>query len=210
MAPTSTSDPRPSADTSLAATREFFASRAAGWEKRFPDDEPAYRRAVQALAPNPGEVALDVGCGTGRALPALRDAVGSTGMVIGLDATPEMLAEAARQGRRQAGRLVVGDARQLPIPAGAIHAVFAAGLLPHLQDPAACLSELARITATGGRLVIFHPIGRAVLAARHGHELSPEDPLAPTQLVALLRNAGWQSVSLDDGADRYLAVAVRD
>src|SRR5438874_9038152 len=77
-----------------AGTRAFFGPRAAGWEIRFPDDGPAYRRAVAELAPPSGGAVADVGCGTGRALPELRAAVGETGTVIGLDLTVEMLAEA--------------------------------------------------------------------------------------------------------------------
>ena len=42
---------------------------------------------------------LGAGCGTGRALPHLRAAVGPTGYVLGFDLTPEMLATARRHGR---------------------------------------------------------------------------------------------------------------
>lgn len=82
----------------LRATRQFFGPRAAGWEQRFPDDGPQYARAVAALELTPGMSVLDLGCGTGRALAPLRAAVGPTGRVAGLYATPEMLAEAQRLG----------------------------------------------------------------------------------------------------------------
>jgi hypothetical protein len=79
----------------LTETRAFFAPRAATWEQRFPDDDPAYAAAVAELRPRPGQTALDVGCGTGRALPHLRAGVGPDGQVVGFDLTPEMLATAA-------------------------------------------------------------------------------------------------------------------
>ncbi|MEZ4728598.1 MAG: hypothetical protein R3E79_15800 [Caldilineaceae bacterium] len=79
--------------TELHATQTFFATRAAGWEDRFAHDAPQYARAVAELAPSFGATALDLGCGTGRALPLLRAAVGPTGQVIALDATWEMLAD---------------------------------------------------------------------------------------------------------------------
>lgn len=41
-----------------------------------------------------GDVVLDVGCGTGLNLPLLAAAVGPTGLVIGLDRSPQMLAVA--------------------------------------------------------------------------------------------------------------------
>lgn len=52
----------------------------------------------------------------------------------------------------------------------------AAGLLPHLSDPDLGLTELARVTVPDGRLVLFHPSGRAALAARHGRRLRPGRP----------------------------------
>jgi SAM-dependent methyltransferase len=193
----------------LAATRSFFGPRAAGWEDRFPDDEPAYRRMVAELAPPPGGRALDAGCGTGRALPHLRAAVGPAGVATGVDATPQMLAEAARRGRATAASLLLADVASLPFRAAAFDAVVAAGLLPHLGDPVTVLRELARVTAEGGRLAVFHPVGRAPLAARHGRTPSDQDVTAPARLRGLLAASGWSLATVDDGTERYLAIAVR-
>ena len=58
------------------------------------------RAAVDALSLQPGERVLDVGCGTGLALPALAAAVGESGRVVGVDGAPPMLARAARRACR--------------------------------------------------------------------------------------------------------------
>jgi ubiquinone/menaquinone biosynthesis C-methylase UbiE len=189
--------------------REFFALRAAGWEDKFPHDGPAFAAAVAALRPAAGETTLDAGCGTGRALPVLRHAVGTCGRVIGLDLTPEMLAEADRRGRRVVGDLVLGDVRRLPLPDGCVDATLSAGLLPHLPSPLLGLAELARVTRVGGRLALFHPIGRAALAARHGRRPDPDDTRAEPAIRALLAQTGWAVELVDDGADRYLVIATR-
>ena len=68
--------------------REFFGPRAATWDTRFPDDEPAFQRAAEALQLPLGGRALDVGCGTARAVGVLRACVGETGAVVAIDATP--------------------------------------------------------------------------------------------------------------------------
>jgi SAM-dependent methyltransferase len=195
--------------TPLAATRAYFGPRAAGWETRFPDDLPAYESAVAALDLRPGERVVDVGCGTGRALVPMRAAVGAGGVVIGVDATPEMLREAVRCRRDRGALLVMADVMNLPLPDGGMDAVLAAGLMPHLIDPIGGLAELARMTRAGGRLVIFHPIGRAALAARHGGVPSDDDAVAPARLRGLLEATGWSLDGIEDSEERYLARAVR-
>lgn len=189
--------------------REFFAARAVGWEKRFPDDIPVFTAAVGELALRPGGRVLDAGCGTARAMLPLRDAVGPEGVVVGVDFTPEMLREAAALGRRGYGELIEADSMRLPLAAGAFDAVLASGLVHHLPDPAEGLRELARVTRRGGRLALFHPRGRAALAARHGDTLREDDIRAQPQIERLLAATGWELLVLDDSDERYLALAVR-
>lgn len=192
----------------LDETRAFFASRALRWNDRFGDDGPAYEQAIRESDVPPGATVVDVGCGTGRALPAMRDAVGDGGVVIGIDLTPEMLTVASLQCTSQL-QLVLADARRLPLADGSIDVVFAAGLVQHLPDPRAGLAELARVTRPGGRLIIFHPSGRAALAARHGRTLRDDEPLAPHQLRHLLDGSGWSLVRYDDPPHRFYALAER-
>lgn len=193
----------------LTESRAFFGVRAAGWDSRFGDDLPAYARAVEAAAPRPGDLALDVGCGTGRALPALAAAVGPTGRAIGFDLTPDMLVAARDAGRGGCGPLILADARRLPIGDAAADVVFAAGLIQHLPDPADGLTELARVTRPGGRLVLFHPSGRAALAARHGRTVRPEEPLNEENLRPLLAATGWETTRYEDAEDHFLVLATR-
>ncbi|MFD9502699.1 class I SAM-dependent methyltransferase [Streptomyces sp. NPDC060035] len=189
--------------------QDFFSVRAADWDSRFPDDGPAYAAAVGALRLRPGDAVLDAGCGTGRALPHLRTAVGPGGTVLGADLTPAMLNAAARAGRGASGALLLADVAQLPLRAGTLDAVFAAGLISHLARPERDLRELARVVRPGGRLSLFHPIGRAALAARHGRDISDDDLRAEPRLVPLLARAGWDLDSYTDKDDRFLVLAVR-
>lgn len=192
-----------------ARVREFFGARAARWDARFPDDGPAYEAAVGELGLREGDAVLDAGCGTGRALPPLRAAVGRTGTVLGADLTPEMISEAVRAGRHSCARLLLADVCRLPLRDGCLHAVFGAGLISHMAGPDTGLRELARVVRPGGTLALFHPVGRAALAARHGRALTADDIRAEPNLRTLLATSGWRLTSYTDEADRYLALATR-
>jgi SAM-dependent methyltransferase len=197
-------------DAYIQRTREFFGARAATWDTKFGHDMPVYAAAIAEAGLRRGGVAVDAGCGTGRALPSLRDAVGPEGTVIGLELTPQMLVEARSKGwAKSADLLILADARALPLASTSVDAVFAAGLVNHLPDPPAGLAELARITRPGGILTLFHPIGRTALAARHGRTVSPGEILSPAPLRAAAAAAGWDLTVYDDVAERFLALAIR-
>jgi demethylmenaquinone methyltransferase/2-methoxy-6-polyprenyl-1,4-benzoquinol methylase len=63
-------------------------------QKRNPGAEAARRRVIERLALQPGDVALDVGCGTGLNFEAIESAIGPQGRIIGIDLSPDMLAQA--------------------------------------------------------------------------------------------------------------------
>lgn len=191
----------------LRRTRAFFGSRAAHWDERFPDDDAAYAAAIEALRLPAGGVAVDLGCGTGRAVHHLRAHVGATGTVVACDATAEMLQVARAKGRGHAAHLVLADATFLPIADGSVDAFLAAGLLTHVPSAHELLQALAQRARPGCRLAVFHPIGRAALARRHGRTLRADELLDPSVLPGVLAAAGWEVERIDDGEHRYLALA---
>ncbi|MFJ4479200.1 class I SAM-dependent methyltransferase [Streptomyces xanthochromogenes] len=188
-------------------TRAFFTRRADAWEDRFAHQAPAYAAAVTRMRLRPGTTAMDLGCGTGRAMPALRELVGPRGRVIGVDVTPAMLLAAARHGRTGHGHLLTADCTRLPVPRGCVHGIFSAGLLDHLPDPRTALAEWARVAARDCVLLLFHPSGRAERAARHGRPLDPADLLAEHNLRPSLTATGWHLDEYEDASGHFLARA---
>jgi ubiquinone/menaquinone biosynthesis C-methylase UbiE len=72
-------------------------------------------------------------------------------MVTGLDLDPSMLGVARSRSR---GRLVEGDAHRLPFPERSVDVTVAITLLVFVADPDLVVAEMARVTRSGGRLVI--------------------------------------------------------
>ncbi|MFV6031562.1 methyltransferase domain-containing protein [Streptomyces sp. NPDC056264] len=191
------------------ATRAFFTRRADDWEGRFAYQAPAYESAVARMRLRAGGLALDLGCGTGRAMPALRAQVGQAGRVLGIDVTPAMLASAARHGRTRHGRLLAADCNRLPLPRRSVDGIFSAGLLDHLPHPRTTLLEWARVSTPYAVLLLFHPSGRAERAARHHRPLDPDDLLAEHNLRPALESTGWHLAEYEDAAGHFLARAER-
>jgi SAM-dependent methyltransferase len=79
------------------AALEQYRRRASVYDWELAPFEPLRREAIAALALRPGEVVIDVGCGTGLSLQALHRAVGAGGQVIGIEQSPEMIALARRR-----------------------------------------------------------------------------------------------------------------
>jgi SAM-dependent methyltransferase len=94
-----------------------------------------------------GGLMADVGCGTGRLLPLLRQRADN---VIGFDASMPMLHQASE---RLPDGLVQADAFSLPVASGVFDAVACLRLLFHFDNPAPLLDELRRVTRPGGTLV---------------------------------------------------------
>lgn len=95
---------------------------------------------------------LDVACGTGALTRALAECVGPSGQVRGLDASPEMLAVAARKNLQV--EWVLGRAEALPFVDGSFDAVASQFGLMFFQEPAAALREMVRVLRPGGRLAV--------------------------------------------------------
>ena len=103
----------------------------------------------------PGLDLLDVGCGPGTVTVDLARRV-APGRVVGLDVSPDPLAEARALADREGVSVTfaVGDTYALEAADDSFDVVHAHQVLQHLTDPVAALREMARVCRPGGVVAV--------------------------------------------------------
>ena len=154
----------------------------------------ALRERMASLARlAPGESVLDIGCGTGTLALAAKRAVGPTGTVAGVDASPEMIALATRKAAHAGAEVAfrIAAAERLPFADATFDAVLSTLMLHHLPAPVRrdAMREARRVLRPGGRLLAVdfaRPSARkgGLLSRLHRHGGLPAE-----SIVALLRDA---------------------
>ena len=139
------------------------------------------RRAVEAVNALPGARVLEVGVGTGLALPHYT----RSKRITGIDLSAEMLARARTRvrecGLANVDTLLEVDAEATGFGAGSFDiavAMFVASVVPH---PRALLAEMRRVVRPGGHLLFVNHF-----AAEGGPRWWAERALAPAS-----RKLGW-------------------
>jgi SAM-dependent methyltransferase len=134
--------------------------------------EPAAEIVLDAAEIAPGELVLDVACGTGNAALA---AARRGARAVGVDPA-EALVEIARERATASGadvRFIVGDALDLPVGDAAFDAVLSVFGVIFAPDADRAARELLRTTRPGGRVVLtswvasgpISDVGRALFSA---------------------------------------------
>ena len=112
------------------------------------------QQAVRLSQAGVGQSVLDCATGTGDLALAFKRQVGPSGTVIGTDFCPDMLAVAPAKAQSAAleVRFEVADATALSYPNGRFDIASIAFGIRNVDDPLACLRELARVVRSGGRV----------------------------------------------------------
>jgi len=116
-------------------------------------DEHRIARLLLALAP--GDGVLDVACGPGNFTREFAATVGASGLAVGFDASPTMLARAVSDTPGGEIAFVRGDAERLPFRDLSFDAVCCFAALHLMSDPFAALDEMTRVLTPGGRIALF-------------------------------------------------------
>ncbi len=130
----------------------------AGWLR--PDAER--RAALDALSLTAGDRVLDVACGPGNFTREFARAA-REGVVVGLDASRTMLAQAAVETDSTNVAYVRGNAEALPFKDDSFDAICCFAALYLIERPMQAIEELARVLAPGGRVALLASCNRGPL-----------------------------------------------
>jgi ArsR family transcriptional regulator len=195
-------------------SQEFFNRHARQWDDlaRTLLPVPEYRDRLLAQVPE-GSAVVEIGVGTGGLLPAL---AARGARIIGVDHAPAMLDEARRR-LDLAGltgiELRLGEMTHLPLPDASAGCVVANMVLHHAADPAAVLTEIRRVLAPGGVLILAD-------LARHERETAREQladqwlGFGEEELAGWLHEAGFGDLRIEriegtSGQETLLLVKAR-
>jgi SAM-dependent methyltransferase len=160
---------------------------------------------------HPGERVVDCGSGAGADSLIAARLVGPSGLVIGVDMTPEMLAK-ARRNAEAAGLHSVefreGVVEALPVPDGWADVVISNGVLNLVPDKTVALAECFRVLRPGGRIQLADivldkpvPVGsKADVSLWTG---CIAGGLLEDELASLVGEAGFRDVEVRRGADVF-------
>src|SRR5215217_5933524 len=139
--------------------RRKYRGLAAVYDQRIRLVAPIRRRVIDRLGLQPGDHVLDMGCGTGASFAALREAVGPSGRVTGVELSEDMTAVARRHIADQGWdnvEVVVGDATVAPLPTGVDGVLFF--LVHDLTRLPAVVERAVGAGRSGARVVAFGPV----------------------------------------------------
>jgi len=166
----------------VQAVRTAYRRQAASYDGVFGRVSRAARlRAVAAVNALPGREVLEVGVGTGLALPHYDAGKRITGIDLSADMLERARSRVAAEGLLHVEALLELDAENTRLPAARFDiavAMFVASVVPH---PKALLAELRRVVRPGGDILfVTH------FMADRGPRLAVERALAP-----LSHTIGW-------------------
>lgn len=147
---------------------------------------------------------LDAGGGTGRVSQALR---GQAGQIIVADASIGMARQAAA---KEGLGATLAHTERLPFPAASFERILMIDALHHVADHRQTATEMWRVLAPGGRIVIGEPDIRRwpvkLIALAEKAALMRSHFLAPARIIGLFAGGGAHTTLVEDGLQAWVIV----
>jgi len=154
---------------------------------------------IQALDLNPGNVVVDLGCGSGYFTLKLSAPVGRSGSVLAEDIRRLPLVFLwLRTFQRRNVRIVHGEPDDPHLPVRDVNAVLIANTYHEFANPQPILAHVIQSLVSGERLVVVDRAPRPVDRGSTGTATEHHEVSSP-EVESELRHTGFEIVSRQDG-----------
>lgn len=188
---------------------KLWASHADALDRQL---EPAGIAGLEALKPQRGEKILDLGCGSGSTTVKICEAVGSGGMVTGIDISEDQLAIARSRAGNERADFLLGDAQSWPFEPETFDALYSRFGCMFFEDANAAYANLqsalrpdARVALVAWRELSLNSwaaipaaVGVEILGPAKPSQAGTPGPFAwgePSVFRPILEGAGFRKVS---------------
>ena len=158
------------------------------------------KRTIDLARIQPGEMALDVGCGTGTLAIKVVRCVGKAGRVVGIDPSIQQIARARSKAARRKLSIdfQIGVIEQLAFSDATFDVVFSTLMMHHLPNGVKRqgLAEIARVLKPGGRLVVADFTRKQDRRGRAAHFHAGGSDIR--DLASLIKEAGFEHFEIEE------------
>ena len=158
---------------------------------------------VEAAQVGEGDVVLDLGSGGGLDAFKASKLVGESGLVIGVDATPEMIwraRETAKKHQLPNVEFRLGEIEHLPVDSGSVDVVISNCVINLAPDKGAVFREAFRVLKPGGRLIISDMVAEGAPRIDRSDLNAWAECIAGAlprdEYVALVEKAGFEDIKV--------------
>jgi len=151
-----------------------------------------------------GETVLDLGCGGGfDCFLAVRQ-VGETGMVIGVDMTPDMVSKARKNVSQTAHSNIdirLGEIENLPVADSVVDVIISNCVINLSPDKQRVFTEAYRVLKTGGRIAVSDVIASAPIPDNVRNDLALHagciaGASTRDEVISMLQKAGFKDIQV--------------
>jgi len=148
--------------------REFFDRRAQTWDSLDRGSPEKIAAIVTLAGVKEGSRAADIACGTGILFPEILSR--NPAYLLGADLSEKMIGRAHSKFSDRRLHLLASDCFDLH--ESGFDTVLIYNAYPHFPDKKRLAAHMASMLRTGGRLMIAHGDGRAVINGRHSGKMT--------------------------------------
>jgi SAM-dependent methyltransferase len=188
--------------------RELFDKLYRLFEPPLPEGVPERLETIVAAGEiEKGASVLDVGSGTGIMVPLIH--AYQPDRIYACDLSEAMLGQLHQNYAYV--ETILADVRDLRLPDASLDVVLINACYPNIADKATAFSNISRMLAPGGRLVISHPLGKSFIETlKQGTPFPLDDFPERAEAESLLGEFGFGIRSFLDEPELYILTVEKE